>query len=136
MKIIYTVILSAGLASCTKENIQKKQENLIIQAMVNGQWKVTSYVKGGTDVTTDFALYKFQFKTNLTVDAINSSTVEKTGTWNADADALTITSNFPNAINPLVLLNGTWQITNTTWTSVQANQTVSGEVRNLRLDKL
>jgi len=103
--------------------------------MTNGQWTVTSYIKGGTDVTTDFAPYKFQFKTNFTVDAINSGTLEKTGTWNADANAQTITSAFANATNPLTLLNGTWNITNTTWTSVQANQTVGAELRTLRLDK-
>ena len=135
MKKLYTPIFLVILFGCTKEQIQEKQENLVIQAMVNGQWTITNYDKGGADVTTDFSSYKFQFKNNLTVDAINNGNIEKTGTWNADATALTITSNFANAVNPLVLLNGTWTIQNTTWTSVQANQIVSGELRTLRLDK-
>jgi hypothetical protein len=136
MKIIYTLVLLICLIGCSKEQKQQQQENLVVQAMVNGQWKVTSFNKGGTDVTSDFSVYKFQFKSDLTVDAINNGAVEKTGAWNADANAQTITSNFSNAVNPLVLLNGTWTITNTTWTSVQANQTVNGELRTLRLDKL
>ena len=136
MKIIYTLVLLICLIGCSKEQKQQQQENLVVQAMVNGQWKVTSFNKGGTDVTSDFSVYKFQFKSDLTVDAINNGAVEKTGAWNADANAQTITSNFSNAVNPLVLLNGTWAITNTTWTSVQANQTVNGELRTLRLDKL
>lgn len=124
------------IASCTPERIEEKQQNLVLQAMVNGQWKVSSFNKGGTDLTNDFSPYKFQFKENLTVDAINNGSVEKTGSWNADANAQTITSNFTGATNPVILLNGTWNITSTTWTSVNASQTVNGELRTLRLDKL
>lgn len=134
MKKLLPFVLLLLLASCSKQ-IRKEQENLVVQAMTNGQWAITSYIKGGTDMTADFAPYKFQFKTNFTVDAINNGTIEKTGTWNADANAQTITSTFPNAINPLALLNGTWTITSTTWTSVQASQTVGTELRTLRLDK-
>ena len=132
MKKLYTVFFLIMLAGCKKE---KKAENLIIQAMVNGQWQVTNFNKGGTDATNSFASYRFQFKTNFTVDAINSGMVEKTGSWNADASAQTITSNFSNASNPLAFLNGTWKITNNSWTWVEASQTVNGELMNLRLDK-
>lgn len=136
MKKLYAFFCMAIFVACSPKEIkEEQQQNLVVQAMTNGQWKVTSFVKGGSDVTSDFSAYKFQFKTNLTVDAINGSTVEKTGSWNADADAQTITSNFTGATNPLVLLNGTWNITSTTWTSVNAAQTVSGEARTLRLDK-
>lgn len=136
MKKLFIITLMGLLVSCTPERIEEKQENLIIQAMVNGQWKVTGFNKGGTDITNDFAAYKFQFKENLTVDAINNGSVEKTGSWNADPNSQTIIANFNNAANPLILLNGTWTITSTTWTSVNANQTVTGELRTLRLDKL
>lgn len=118
-----------------KKQIQQQEANIIVQAMVSGQWKVTGFTKGGTDITSDFSPYKFQFKSDYSVDAINNGIVEKTGTWNADANAQTITSNFINAGNTLLLLNGTWKITNSTWTSVQATETVGGEVRTLRLDK-
>lgn len=134
-KILLLAFLIAAIG-CTKEQKKQVQQNLIVQAMTNGQWKMTNFTRGSNDVTSDFSVYKFQFKTDLTVDAINNGTVEKTGTWNADANAQTITSSFTNAANPLMLLNGTWNITNTTWTSVQATETVSGEIRTLRLDKL
>jgi hypothetical protein len=135
MKKLYFIALLSAFLGCTKEQRQQQQENLVLQAMVNGQWKVTKYDKGGTDVTSDFAAYKFQFKTNYTVDALNNGTVEKSGTWNADPVAKTIVSNFSNAANPLLLLNGTWSIQNTTWTYVLANQTVNGELRTLELNK-
>lgn len=132
MKNLYPFFLLIILAACKKE---EKAENLVIQAMVNGQWKVTNFSKAGIDKTADFASYMFQFKTNLTVDAINNGSIEKTGSWDADAYAQTITSNFTNAVNPLILLNGTWKITNNSWTWVEANQTINGELLILRLDK-
>jgi hypothetical protein len=132
MKKLYPLFFLILMAGCKRE---KQAENLVVQAMVNGQWKVTSFKKGGTDLTTSFASYKFQFKTDFTVEAINNGSLEKTGSWNADASAQTITSNFTNALNPLVLLNGTWKITNNSWTWVEASQTVNGELMSLRLDK-
>jgi phage-related protein len=136
MKKLYTLLSLAFLmTACSPEEIIEKQENLIIQAMTTGQWTVTSYSRAGTDITTDFSPYKFKFNTNFTVDALNGTSVEKSGDWNADGTAQTITSNFNNATHPLVLLNGTWTITKTTWTSVEANITVGTEYRTLRLDK-
>ena len=131
MSKLYTLVFLFILMGCVK----KKEEAMVANAMTNGQWKVTNFKKGAADVTTDFSTYLFQFKTNYTVDAINNGTIEKTGSWNADASAQTITSTFPNAANPIVLLNGTWQITNNSWTWVEATQTVNGEVQILRLDK-
>jgi hypothetical protein len=135
MKKLLIIVFLVVVLGCSKEKQEQVQQNLIVQAMVNGQWKVTSFKRDATDITADFAPYKFQFKENLTVEAINNGSVEKTGTWNADPTALTITSNFSNAVNPLALLNGTWMIKNTTWTSVEATQSVSAEIRTLRLDK-
>ena len=131
MKKIFTVIILVLLAGC----IKKKQEDMVVNAMVEGQWKVTKFIKGSSEITPDFAPYKFQFKTNFTVDAINNGTVEKTGSWNADATTQTITSNFTNASAPLTLLNGTWQITNNSWTWVEATQSLNGELYSLRLEK-
>lgn len=132
MKNLYLLFLLIVLAACKKE---KKAENLVIQAMVSGEWKVTNFNKGGTDKTADFGPYKFQFKTNFTVDAINNGTAEKTGSWDAYASSQSIVTNFTNATNPLVWLNGTWKITNNSWTWVEASQTANGEFMNLRLDK-
>jgi len=125
-------------ANCTPEQVEEAQGNIILNAMTNGQWRVSNYMKGSADITADFAIYKFQFHQNLKVDAILTSNnmIEKSGTWNADAIARTISSNFTNASATLNLLNGTWLITNTTFTTVEANQTVNGELRILKLVKI
>lgn len=122
------------LLSC-KKAIESAQEDLVIKAMTDGQWRVTKFTNGNSDVTASFSPYKFQFQKNNTVQAINNGSIENTGSWNADALARTIFSAFNGASSTVSLLNGTWKITNNSWTFVEANQTVNGEVLTLRLDK-
>lgn len=136
MKKLYIAICIVFLSACSKEKIQEQQEELIFQAITSGFWKVTEFNKGGMYVTADFTGYKFQFKTDYTMDAINNGNIESTGTWIANPMAQTITSTFSGATNPVDLLNGTWTISNSTWTSVNAKQTVGSELRTIRLDKL
>jgi hypothetical protein len=133
MKQIYTLILLSFLCGCSKEQLVK---NAVIDAMTSGQWKVVNFKNDNSDITSDFAAYKFQFKENLTVDAINNTSVETTGTWTADGNARTISSTFNNANATITLLNGTWQITDNSWTYVVASQSVNGTIRSLRLEKL
>jgi hypothetical protein len=135
MKSFFTLlILSLSFASC-KKAIEAAKEDLVINAMTDGQWRVTKFIKGTMDRTADFTAYKFQFKKNNTVDAINGTTTESTGSWNADAANRTISSSFTNANATISLLNGTWLITNNSWTFVEATQSVNGEPLVLRIDK-
>lgn len=135
MKNLYPLLFALVLLSCKKKK-EEVQESLIITAMTNGQWKVTTITVNGIDKSADFYPYKFQFKTNQTVDAINAGSVEKTGSWNASPENQTITSSFSLSTQPLIWLNGTWKITSTTWTSVNASIDSQGDNRTLRLDKL
>lgn len=130
------IFLTCTLLGCKKSVTETIQENIVVKAMTDGQWKVTRFMKGPADVTVQFSPYLFQFRSDKTVEAINNTNIESRGTWNADATARTITSAFgSNAAQTLTLLNGTWLITNNSWTFVEATQTVNNEVRTLRLDK-
>ncbi len=129
---LFLVILSAGC----KKTVEKVQEDLIIKAMTNGQWVITSFINNGTDITADFSTYKFQYHSNKTVDAIKNGVVEKTGNWDGNASAMTIFADFPSAVNPLLLINGSWHIDDNSWTYVKASQTSGGTTKLMRLDKL
>ncbi len=131
LSYLLTIILLLG--SC-KKTIEKIQEDLLVKAMVDGQWKVTSFVRNGSNITADFATYRFKYYSNKTVDAINNGTVEKTGNWDGSASTWTTYANFTNPSYPLNLINGTWTVTATTWTSVEAYQ-AGADSRNMRLDK-
>lgn len=132
-KTLTLLLLLLFALSCNKEEMQKAA---VINAMTTGQWKVVKYLDGTTDLTQGFAPYKFQFNTNATVQAINGSTTEATGSWSADATNKTITSQFPTANNTIQLLNGTWLITNNSWDFVEASQTVGVAQKTLRLEKI
>ena len=134
IKLLVALIGLVVLAGCKKikENIQ---EDMVIRAMTDGQWRVSIFIKGSENKTADFASYRFQFRSNKTVEAINNGNKEKTGNWEADPNNRTITSNFSNATATVMLLNGTWRITSNSWDFVEATQTVNNEVLKLRLDK-
>ena len=135
MKRFAIIILSCSCLMGCKKIIEKKAEDAIMKAMTDGQWVITNFTSNGTDITADFTAYKFQYFQNYTVNAIKNGTVEKTGTWHGDANTMNISADFPGAVNPILLLNGTWHITDNGWTYVIANMTVNSEVRTLRLDK-
>ena len=134
----YVVLVLAGLilAGGCKKKVEQVQMDALMNLITNGQWKVTSFKRGSEDVTGQFAPYSFQFKKNETVDAIKTGAVEKTGTWLGSATARTIQSSFGNVPEPLSLLNGTWLVSKTSTTHVEASQNVNGQKLALRLDKL
>ena len=103
--VLPILILLVSLSGC-KKAIEKIQEDAIIRAMTDGQWKITSFTVNGTDITSNFSAYKFQYYSNKTVDAINNGTVERTGTWDGDAGTMTTSANFAGAPTPLSLING------------------------------
>jgi len=134
MKQLLIIISLACLTGC-KKVIEKKAETAIMNAMTDGQWVITTFISNGTNITTDFSAYRFQYFTNYTVNAIKSGNVENTGNWEGDVNTMSIFANFPNATNPLLLLNGTWHVTDNSWTYVKATMTIGNETRTLRLDK-
>ncbi len=131
------IIITLGFLFLTgcKKILEKKAEDAIVKAMTDGQWVITNFTTDSTDITSDFSTYKFQYFDNYTVNAIKSGTVENTGTWLGDVNTMNISANFPGASTPILLLNGTWHITDNSWTYVKATMTVNGEARTLRLDK-
>jgi hypothetical protein len=133
-KLVTFLYFLTHFVSCKKAE-EKVAEDLVIQAMTNGQWVITKFTQSGTDITTSFSGYKFQYYSNRTVDAIKNSLKEFTGSWNGDANAMTTWADFPGAGNPISLLNGTWQITRNSWTYVEATQTNGTEIKTFRLDK-
>jgi hypothetical protein len=132
--LIATIFLFV-LPGC-KKTVENIKEDLVIKAMVDGQWGVTNFSLNGTDITSDFSAYKFKYYNNpKNVDAIKNGTVEKTGTWDGDAASMTTYANFTSPPYPLTLINGSWHITRSGWTYVEATQTENGNTKMMRLDK-
>lgn len=135
MKKLFTLFVVAfALTNCGR-TIQQVGEDLVIKAMTDGQWKITKFTQNGSDITSSFSSYKFQYYSNKTVDAINNGVTERTGNWDGNATSMTTWANFPGATEPIALINGTWNITKNSWTYVEATQTNGTETKTLRLDK-
>lgn len=124
------------LFSGCKKFIENIQEDKIIDIMVDGQWKVTSYIQDGTNITIQFSGYSFQYHRNKTVDAITGGSVERTGNWDGNVSTKTVWADFPGAPTPLIYLTGTWHIDNNTTTYVVLSQEQNGVINTMRLDKL
>jgi hypothetical protein len=136
MRKLFIFIFSILLFSGCKKKIEQIQQDLVVQAMTNGQWAVTSFTQNGTDITADFSSYKFQYYSNKTVDAIQNGSVQITGTWDGNANTMTTSANFTNPAYPITLINGSWHITDNSWTYVKATQTNGTGIKTMRLDKL
>jgi len=123
--------LSFCFSGCSKEKIQN---DLLIQALTNGRWIVVFFTEGGSDLTSQFAPYEFQFFENMTVKAFQGSTTV-TGTWEANIDARTITADFPGTEPTLDLLSDNWKIFNNTMAQVEANPVDTRRTAYLKLNR-
>lgn len=134
-KILSLLIIVFFLQLSCKKATEEALQDAVISAMISGKWAITSFTNNGSDITSSFSGYTFQYYSNKTVDAIKNGAVEETGTWDGNASTMTTWSNFPGAGSPLNLINGTWHIDNNSWTFVVASQTGGGQSKNMRLDK-
>lgn len=134
MKKLVWITLTICLAGACKKVVEDKKQDLILDAMTNGQWYVFSFIDGGTDISTSFSPYTFQFYRDGTVSGFTATTEDK-GIWAGDPNALTINSDFPTAAEPVNKLNAIWKLTNYTMDYVKAEATVTGVVRKLYLKK-
>ncbi|HEY8397178.1 MAG TPA: hypothetical protein VIK80_04505 [Flavihumibacter sp.] len=127
------ILACLSLAAC-KKVIDRKKEEILIDAITSSKWYIYSYQEGTTDITASFSPYTFQFHRNGTVSGFTGTT-EELGTWEGDIDTKSITTNFPGAEEPINKLNAVWKITNNTWDYVKAETTIDGQKNLLHLKK-
>jgi hypothetical protein len=132
LPIVSLIILTSSL-SC-KKYIEKKQRDAVIEAMTTGVWMVEQYIENSDNITSVFLNYEFQFYENGTVKGTLGTNVAN-GTWVADVDKYTITSEFPAAGDPLVKLNYTWLIKDSYWDYVKAETNTPAGKNVLQLRK-
>jgi len=135
LKKFATPFILLTLLSGCKKAIENIQQDLVVKAMTDGQWVVSSFTINGANISADFSTYKFKYYSNKTVDAIKNGTVEKTGTWDGNATTMSTSASFSNPVYPLILINGTWHIDNNSWTYVVASQLNGSDTKTMRLDK-
>jgi hypothetical protein len=134
-RLVLTTLLFLPLLFSCKKAIEKKQQDIVMAAIVNGRWYVSEYLVGSTSVTAEFDGYEFQFHDDGTVDGIKGSATTQ-GNWSVDANNYTITSGFNGTAGlPLTRLNGIWKWTDSDWAYIKTYYVNGGETYYLTLRK-
>jgi len=131
--LIYLFVFLPFSFSC-KKAIEEKKKDIVVEAMTDGRWFVKEYKAAGIYVTSEFNGYEFQFYENGKVEAILNTNITN-GTWTGDVNALTITSNFGGAPQPVSRLNGVWKLIDNSWTYVKAYYVNGADTNFLDLQK-
>lgn len=132
---IYFPVLCILLACSCKKVIEDQKRQAAMSFITNGNWKVESYLVDTVSITAEFEGYKFKFSENGTVIGDNGST-SASGTWVAEVSDYSITSNFPDAGDPIQKLNGHWIIKDSGVTFVKAELSTNGTLMHLHLVKV
>jgi len=119
--------------SC-KKAFEKKAQDMVMDAITNGEWIVEQYIEGSNNLSNQFLNYYFKFNSDGSLTGtINSSATS--GTWVTNVSEYTIASNFPSAGDPLKKLNGVWKIKDSYWDFVKAEMATPDGTKLLRLRK-
>lgn len=137
MKKILPLLLLPLLAanSGCKKLIEKKIENMLMDAITSGSWYVEHYRENATDITASFSDYEFHFQRDGTVQGLRAGLEPDKGTWQGNLENASISALFPSAIDPLKKVNGHWKITDSYMNYVEAEMSVQGGKNILHLRK-
>jgi|GEM_PF-3650424 len=133
-RLLLLLLLALPAAGC-KKLLEDRATQQATDIVTRGRWVLTAFSTGSENQLPLFNGYSFQFHENQTVDAYRESTLVQSGAWVYDLAARTVTPRFDGAIEPLSLLNGTWQVIRSTDTTVVAEQPSGSVIRRLALLK-
>ncbi|AEW01727.1 hypothetical protein Niako_5492 [Niastella koreensis GR20-10] len=137
MRILKPLILVGCLTlismSC-KKAIEKKAEDMVMDAITHGEWIVEQYFEGSNNLSSLFSAYSFKFNSDGTLIGTANS-VSTNGTWAPNVSDYTIDSEFPTAVDPLTRLIGVWKIKDSDWDYVKAEMVTANGTKLLILRK-
>lgn len=124
LSMICVLLVTFVISSCKKDDTSTL-EGQIRTNMESGKWRITKFIDSGTDETSNFSGYNFDFGTSGSVTATNGVT-SYTGTWsitdsNSDDDNLSdldFNLNF-NVTNNFQDLNDDWDFISQSETKVE-----------------
>jgi hypothetical protein len=132
-RIVAVILLSLTFVSCEKAE-QFIQKAVLTQIITNDRWVVETFSVSGTDVTTEYTPYEFEFNKNGIVTAFEA-TGTIVGDWKEDMQTLSIQTHFNNPNNVLGRFNNVWFISKSAATYVEARAITPNAIYNLRLVK-
>jgi hypothetical protein len=132
--LILAGFLALVLSTSCKKTIEKKVQDMVMNAITSGEWIVEQYKEGDNNLSNLFLNYAFKFNSNGTlIGAINGTPTE--GTWQPNTTDFTIFTDFPTATDPIKKLNGLWKIKDSDWDYVKAEMQTDNGTKLLVLRK-
>lgn len=119
---------------------KKVKESVVETAAINfldgTEWRVTAFTEGPTSHSADFSTFIFRFNRDQTVTALRDQVPAAAGVFRTDVANRSIYANFPAGTpHPLILLNATWTITQSTMRTLTATTTVGSQPRELKMER-
>ena len=132
--LILAGFLALVLSTSCKKAIEKKVQDMVMNAITSGEWIVEQYKEGDTNLSNLFLNYSFKFNSNGTlIGTLNGTATE--GTWEPNTTDFTIFTDFPTAGDPVKKLNGLWKIKDSDWDYVKAEMKTDNGTKLLILRK-
>lgn len=105
------LVLIFSVSSCKKDDNSSSNTNSNLSSNIQqGTWKVTSYMDSGTDETSHYNGYAFQFNSNATIVATKTgSTVSGTWATGTDDSQVKLVLDF-GSTSPFDELNDDWHV--------------------------
>lgn len=134
MRKLLPLLLICVLSISCKKYVEKQKEEIAMDIITNGYWKVEYYTEDAIDMTAAYNGYEFKFNDNETLNAIKPGSTLP-GTWKANIADYSITTDFPGSALPISSLNGLWKLKDSGSDFVKAENTQSGVTKFLHLRK-
>lgn len=111
-------------AEATAKNKAKNLETIL----VNGAFKVQSFVNAGINKTTDYANYTIDFANNLTCTAVNGAISTVQGTYKVTSETEVFLNLSFSGNATFSLLNHTWEVTSFSNSSISLKSTTNAAI--------
>lgn len=131
--LVAVLLLSFIFSSCEKAE-QFIQKAVLSQVITTDRWIVETFAVSGTDVTSEYAPYEFEFNKSGNVTAYKP-TATIVGDWKEDLATMSIHTHFNDPAVTLQRFNNVWFIGKTSATTVEARAVTATGVMDLKLVK-
>lgn len=126
MKKIQTLLLcgfALFLFSCKKDKDLNADNTTSI--LLNGNWKVTSYIDSGQNETSNFSGHSFDFNDGGVV-SVNTGSASVQGSWSTGEDDSHVKLNLSFPSNPHEDLSDDWHVISQTSSKIELEDVSGG----------
>lgn len=121
--------IKASLETEAAMEVAAENSEKLETILVNGTFKVQSFVSAGVDTATNYKDFTVDFANNMSIKVMNTLTTAATGTYETSSELdVFLNLNFTGNAS-FVLLNNTWKVTSFTATTISLQSSTNAAVK-------